>query len=77
MDSKSVHTIGIAGAGTMGQGIAQLCASSGYTVLLYDTSPALAERGKAAVTRTLEEMVKKDRLNAETKKSGDCKDCRG
>ena len=67
MDPESIHTIGIAGAGTMGQGIAQLCAASGYTVLLYDTSPALAEKGKAAVVNSFEGLVQKNKLTVEQK----------
>ena len=33
-----IRTIGVCGAGTMGQGIAQVAAQSGYTTWLYDLS---------------------------------------
>jgi 3-hydroxybutyryl-CoA dehydrogenase len=36
MSAEHIKTVGIAGVGTMGQGIAQLCATSGFDVLLYD-----------------------------------------
>jgi 3-hydroxybutyryl-CoA dehydrogenase len=41
MTIDGIKKIAVIGAGTMGQGIAQLCASSGYTVMLYDVQPEL------------------------------------
>jgi 3-hydroxybutyryl-CoA dehydrogenase len=65
--NSSIKTIGIAGAGTMGQGIAQVCALAGYTVLLYDVSQALAEKGKLSIGNALTGLVEKGRLKPEQK----------
>ncbi|HEX6225757.1 MAG TPA: 3-hydroxyacyl-CoA dehydrogenase NAD-binding domain-containing protein, partial [Chryseolinea sp.] len=37
MKVDSIKSIAVVGAGTMGQGIAQVCAQAGYAVMLYDT----------------------------------------
>jgi 3-hydroxybutyryl-CoA dehydrogenase len=65
MKPGKINTIGIAGTGTMGQGIAQVCAVYGYTVLLYDISKPLAEKGVTAINQALNGLVSKDKLNAE------------
>lgn len=66
MDS-SIKTIGIAGAGTMGQGIAQVCALNGYSVLLFDGSKTAVEKGFKAIEQVLEGLVSKGKLNLEFK----------
>jgi 3-hydroxybutyryl-CoA dehydrogenase len=58
-------TIGIIGAGTMGSGIAQVCATSGLKVVMLDISDAAVTRGLSAVSASLERLVKKDKLKAE------------
>lgn len=60
----NIKTIGIAGAGTMGQGIAQVCALHGYTVFLYDVSKPLAEKGLIAMEQVLDGLVKKNKLES-------------
>jgi 3-hydroxybutyryl-CoA dehydrogenase len=65
MESGKINTVGIAGAGTMGQGIAQVCAVNGYTVLLYDISKPLADKGVTAIAQALDALVNKGKLNAE------------
>jgi 3-hydroxybutyryl-CoA dehydrogenase len=52
-------TIGVAGAGTMGAGIAQLAAAAGMRTLLYDPVDDARERGAAAVRRGLAKWVEK------------------
>jgi 3-hydroxybutyryl-CoA dehydrogenase len=61
----SIHTIGIVGAGTMGHGIAQVAAQSGYLVILVDAVPAALERGRAQIGKGLERLVTKGKLAAE------------
>src|SRR5436305_4434146 len=61
----SIRTIGIAGAGTMGHGIAQVAAQSGYQVILVDVVPAALERGRAQIGKGLERLVVKGKLAAE------------
>lgn len=65
--ATNIKTIGIAGAGTMGQGIAQVCALNGYTVLLYDVSKPLAEKALKAIEQVLDSSVNKGKLNREQK----------
>lgn len=59
--------VGVAGAGTMGAGIAQACAVAGYGVLLYDTSEAARSRGMDAVKASLTRIVKKGTLSEDAK----------
>src|SRR4051812_25502542 len=61
----SIHTIGVVGAGTMGHGIAQVAAQSGYRVTLVDVVPAALERGRTQIGKGLERLVAKGKLAAE------------
>jgi len=58
----SLSSIGVIGAGTMGNGIAQICAAAGLQVVMVDVSDAALARGVAAITGSLERLVKKDKL---------------
>src|SRR5690349_11822367 len=55
--SVDIQTIGVIGAGTMGHGIAQVAAQSGYDVLLVDVAPQALERGVAQIGKGLERLV--------------------
>ncbi|HEK1008344.1 TPA: 3-hydroxybutyryl-CoA dehydrogenase [Pseudomonas putida] len=61
----SIEQIAVIGAGTMGNGIAQVCAVAGYPVLLVDVSDAALERGVATLGKNLERQVNKGTLDAE------------
>lgn len=61
--------IGVVGAGTMGNGIAQVAARAGYEVVLRDINEQFLERGMKAVDKSLQRDVDKDRLGAEEKRS--------
>ncbi|HXU45391.1 MAG TPA: 3-hydroxybutyryl-CoA dehydrogenase [Thermoanaerobaculia bacterium] len=63
--SFEIRSIGVVGAGTMGHGIAQVAAQSGYAVLLADVAPAALEKGLAAIGKGLERLVGKGKLGAE------------
>jgi 3-hydroxybutyryl-CoA dehydrogenase len=54
--------IGVVGAGTMGNGIAQVFATAGYDVVLHDIGPAQLERGMSAIQRSLGKFVEKGKL---------------
>ena len=56
--------IGVIGAGTMGNGIAQICAAAGMQVVMVDVSDAALARGMGAMGASLERLVKKDKLQA-------------
>jgi 3-hydroxybutyryl-CoA dehydrogenase len=65
----NIQTIGVIGAGTMGNGIAQACAVSGLNVVMVDIDAAAVQRGITAVSGSLDRLVKKDKLSAEAKDS--------
>ncbi len=58
----SITTVGIIGAGTMGNGIAQACATSGIQVVMVDISDAAVAKGLATVAGSLERLVKKEKI---------------
>ena len=61
--------IGVVGAGTMGNGIAQTAARAGYDVLMRDIEGAFLERGVAAIDRSLQRDVDKERLKEDEKRA--------
>lgn len=56
--------VGVVGAGTMGAGIAQVAASAGYSVLLYDAMDGAATRGLEKIAALLERKVEKGTLHS-------------
>jgi 3-hydroxybutyryl-CoA dehydrogenase len=62
--TKTLKKIGVIGAGTMGNGIAQVSAAAGMQVVMIDVSDAAVERGIAAVAASLDRLVKKEKLSA-------------
>ncbi len=63
----SIQTIGIIGAGTMGNGIAQACATSGLQVVMVDINEAAVQKGIATVSGSLDRLIKKEKLTAAAK----------
>jgi 3-hydroxybutyryl-CoA dehydrogenase len=59
-----IQTVGIIGAGTMGNGIAQICAAAGLAVVMVDISDAAVNRGISTVGGSLERLVKKEKMSA-------------
>jgi 3-hydroxybutyryl-CoA dehydrogenase len=64
MTWQAVKHIAVVGAGTMGQGIAQLCAASGYQVMLYDVQPQIVQQALESIRQNLESLVLKGKLDA-------------
>jgi 3-hydroxybutyryl-CoA dehydrogenase len=64
-----IETLGIIGAGTMGNGIAQVCAGAGLRVTMVDISDAAVARGLAAVGSSLDRLVKKEKMTAADKEA--------
>jgi 3-hydroxybutyryl-CoA dehydrogenase len=58
----SIQTVGIIGAGTMGNGIAQACAVSGVNVVMVDISDAAVAKGLATVSGSLDRLIKKEKI---------------
>ncbi|MCA1592242.1 MAG: 3-hydroxybutyryl-CoA dehydrogenase [Acidobacteria bacterium] len=61
--------IGVIGAGTMGNGIAQVAARAGYRVVMRDVEEEFLERGMKAISSSLQRDVDKERLKAEEKQA--------
>jgi 3-hydroxybutyryl-CoA dehydrogenase len=59
-----IETVGIIGAGTMGNGIAQVCAAAGLGVTMVDVADAAVQRGLKAVGSSLERLVSKEKMTA-------------
>jgi 3-hydroxybutyryl-CoA dehydrogenase len=57
-----IDSVGIIGAGTMGNGIAQVCATAGLSVVMIDISEAAVARGVATVGNSLDRLVKKEKM---------------
>jgi len=60
----SPQTIGIIGAGTMGTGIAQVCALAGLSAVMMDVDEERVARGRSGIGGALEQLVKKAKLSA-------------
>ena len=63
----SIRKIGVIGAGTMGNGIAQACAVSGLPVTMVDISDEAVQRGLKTLSGSLDRLVKKDKLTEDAK----------
>ncbi|ROL68852.1 3-hydroxybutyryl-CoA dehydrogenase [Pseudomonas chlororaphis] len=59
----NLHTIAVIGAGTMGNGIAQVCAQAGIKVTLLDISEGALDKALATVAKNLDRQVAKDTLS--------------
>jgi 3-hydroxybutyryl-CoA dehydrogenase len=57
-----IKTIAVLGAGTMGNGIAHVCARSGFRVLLCDVEQGFLNRGLAAIEKNLAREVAKEKI---------------
>lgn len=64
---SEIKTIGVIGAGQMGNGIAHVFAQSGYQVLMQDISEAFAAKGVATIDKNLQRGVDKGKMTAEEK----------
>jgi 3-hydroxybutyryl-CoA dehydrogenase len=64
---QAIERVGVIGAGTMGNGIAQACATAGVDVVMVDVAQGAVDRGVAAIGASLERLQKKDKLTAEAR----------
>ena len=62
--ARPFNRIGVAGAGAMGRGIAQLYAQAGFPVVLFDTQPAAVESALAQLKKTFGMLAEKGRMSA-------------
>ena len=67
----TIKHIFIVGAGTMGNGIAQVAATSGYQVTCMDVMPAALEKAKATIAKSTGKLLEKGALTADQKADAD------
>jgi 3-hydroxybutyryl-CoA dehydrogenase len=65
--SQPIQTVAVVGAGTMGQGIAQVCAMSGFKTILFDIDSTLSQKALVAIDQNLETAVAKGKLTTDAK----------
>jgi 3-hydroxybutyryl-CoA dehydrogenase len=59
-----IKRVGVIGAGTMGNGIAQVFAQSGFEVKLYDAQPGAVDRARTTIEKSLGKFVEKGKMTA-------------
>ena len=64
---SEIKRVGVIGAGTMGNGIAQVCAMAGLQAVMVDVSATAVSRGLSSVTGSLDRLLKKEKLTAADK----------
>lgn len=69
MATNNIKTVGIAGAGTMGQGIAISCALAGYNTILFDVNAALSAKAIQQIEDSLDQSVAKGKLTNEAREA--------
>ena len=57
-----ISAVGVVGLGTMGAGIAEVCARHGYRVLAIEPDADSLERGRASISRSTERAVSRGKL---------------
>jgi 3-hydroxybutyryl-CoA dehydrogenase len=64
---SEIRNVGVIGAGTMGNGIAQVCATAGLHAVMVDVAEAAVLRGLSTVTASLDRLHKKEKITAAEK----------
>lgn len=59
-----INKVAVCGAGTMGSGIAQVCAAAGFTTILYEVNDLVIEKAKASIEQSLQIATEKGKLKA-------------
>lgn len=62
-----VNKVGVIGAGTMGNGIAQICAAAGYDVVMRDVEEKFCERGMKTIGKNLDRLVSRGKMSEDDK----------
>ena len=64
-----IQTICICGAGTMGSGIAQVCATAGYKTILFDVNAEMLIKGRLSINKGLQLLADKQKITPEAKEA--------
>ncbi|MBA2303546.1 MAG: 3-hydroxybutyryl-CoA dehydrogenase [Acidobacteria bacterium] len=64
-----IRTVGVIGAGTMGNGIAQVCAHAGFDVRLVDAAEPALDRARRTIEKSLGKLVEKGKIKAEDREA--------
>lgn len=64
-ETVEIKNVAVIGAGTMGIGIAQVCASVGYKVYLNDVSQQILDKGQADIQKSLNRFVSRNKISAD------------
>jgi 3-hydroxybutyryl-CoA dehydrogenase len=67
MTLEDIKTVAVIGTGTMGQGIAQVCAAHNYKVLMYDVHSDVVIKGMNAIRKNVDLLVEKGKITEELK----------
>lgn len=62
-----IKSVGVVGAGTMGNGIAQVCAAAGLKVIMQDIGEALVQLGLETINTSMDRMIKKEKITESDK----------
>jgi 3-hydroxybutyryl-CoA dehydrogenase len=62
-----IKTIGVVGAGQMGNGIAQVASHSGFKVVMSDIADSFVQKGLKTISKNLDRMVEKNKISSQTK----------
>ena len=65
--NRQIQTVAVLGAGTMGQGIAQVCAMSGYSTQLFDIESSLSQKAISSISINLDKAVSKSKISESQK----------
>ena len=64
---KGKMVVGVVGAGSMGAGIAQVCATNGHQVCLYDSFEDAIKSAESKITTILNRLIEKERISLSIK----------
>ena len=67
MQLQDIKKVGVVGAGTMGQGIAQISALAGYSVVLYDLQSSALDTAEKNIEKNLDKGIERGKVTAEEK----------
>lgn len=67
IELNNIKKVAVVGAGTMGQGIAQVCAMAGLEVLLYDLNSQMLDRATQTISQNLKKGIERGKVSQEQK----------